>query len=165
VNPDTRAADVVPSHRLWGLPSWLLNQAAAHANRLVADRFCRPGVRTSYAVLAGLAEFGPISQAALGRQLGIDRSDMVAVLNTLERDGLALRTPDENDRRRNAIRITPEGTDALHILDDQVNAAQDALLEPLSPHDRAHLSELLHRLLQHHAGYRWHANNVDQPSG
>jgi hypothetical protein len=61
--------------------------------------------------------------------------------------------------------MTRRVTDALHILDDQVNAAQDALLEPLSPHDRAHLNELLHRLLQHHAGYRWHANDVDQPSG
>jgi MarR family transcriptional regulator, lower aerobic nicotinate degradation pathway regulator len=57
-------------------------------------------------------------------------------------------------RRRNAIRITPAGTAALHALDGQVNAAQDALLEPLAPHERAQLTELLHRILEHHAGYQ-----------
>jgi DNA-binding MarR family transcriptional regulator len=165
VNPDAPAAALVPSQRLWVLPSWLLNQAAAQAKRLVNDRFGRPGGRTRYAVLAGLVEFGPISQARLGRQLGIDRSDMVTVLNDLEREGLALRAPDETDRRRNAIRITPAGTAALHALDDQVNAAQDALLEPLAPHERAQLTELLHRILEHHAGYQHNGAAPEHPYG
>lgn len=151
----------VPSRRLWRLPSWLLNHLASHANRLVSSSFGRPGVRTRYAVLAGLDEFGPISQAGLGRTLGIDRSDMVAVLNDLEREGLALRAPDENDRRRNAIRITPTGTHALHALDDQVNAAQDALLAPLSQDERAQLNELLQRLLEHHTGYQRRSDDVE----
>jgi DNA-binding MarR family transcriptional regulator len=161
VNPNTRAADVVPSQRLWRLPSWLLNQVAARANRLVSGQFGRPGVRTRYAVLAGLAEFGPISQAELGRRLGIDRSDIVAVLNDLERDGFALRAPDESDRRRNAIRITPAGNHALHSLDDQVNAAQDALLEALSPPEREQLNELLQRILEHHDGYQCRVDDLE----
>lgn len=154
MNTNTRVPDLAPSQRLWRLPSWLLNQAAAHANRLVSNQFRQPGVRTRYAVLAGLDEFGPISQAGLGRRLGMDRSDVVAVLNDLEREGLALRTPHETDRRSNAIRITPAGTSAMHTIDDQVNAAQDALLEPLAPAERRQLNELLQRLLQHHAGYQ-----------
>jgi DNA-binding MarR family transcriptional regulator len=155
VRPDLRpTSDLAPSQRLWRLPSWLLNHAAARANRLVSDQFGRPGVRTKYAVLAGLEEFGPISQAELSRRLGIDRSDIVAVLNELERDRLARRAPDKNDRRRNAIRITPAGIRALEGLDDQVNAAQDELLEPLAPHERVQLNELLQRLLVHHAGYQ-----------
>jgi Transcriptional regulators len=154
VDIDAPAPDLVPSQRLWRLPSWLLNQVAARANRLVGEQFGRPGVRMRYAVLAGVEEFGPISQAGLGRRLGIDRSDIVAVLNDLEREGLAQRAPDEKDRRRNAIRITRAGTLALHTLDGQVEAARDALLEPLRPHERAQLIELLQRLLEHHAGYR-----------
>jgi DNA-binding MarR family transcriptional regulator len=143
-----------PSRRLWVLPSWLLNQTASRANRLVGDSFGRPGVRLHYAVLAGLQEFGPISQAALSRRLGVDRGDLVAALNELERDGLALRAPDESDRRRNAIRITPAGTAELHALDARVFAAQDALLEPLSSGEREQLNSLLQRLLEHHSGYR-----------
>ncbi|MFC4950650.1 MarR family winged helix-turn-helix transcriptional regulator [Pseudonocardia sp. GCM10023141] len=154
MSDDIRVAEFAPSRRLWRLPSWLLNQAAARANRLVAGQFGRPGLRSSYAVLAGLDEFGPISQAELGRRLGIDRSDMVTLLNDLERDGLAQRTPDENDRRRNAIRITDAGTAAMRAFDGRVEAAQDEFLAPLTVAERAQLVGLLHRLLEHHAGYR-----------
>lgn len=154
-----RAADIAPSQRLWRLPSWLLNNAASRANRLV-NQFGSPGIRIRYAVLAGLDEFGPISQADLGRRLGIDRSDIVAVLNDLEHEVLVLRAPDEQDRRRNAIKITPAGSRVLHALDDQVDAAQDALLEPLSEQERAQLSRLLQRLLEFHAGYQPHHNKV-----
>lgn len=145
---------VIPSKRMWALPSWQLNQAASRANKLVGEAFGRPGAKRSYGVLAGIEEFGPISQAALSRALGIDRSDIVSTLNELERDGLAVRAPDEQDRRRNAIRITPAGVEALHALDDEVNGAQDALMEPLSTAERAQLSSLLQRLLTHHHGWR-----------
>lgn len=153
MNTDTRGQDLAPSQRLWNLTSWLLNQAASQANRLVADHFGRPGVRARYAVLAGLEEFGPLSQAALSRRLGMDRGDLVAVLNDLEREELARRAPDESDRRRNAIRITPAGSRALHSLDGQVDAAQDEFLRPLAPDERAQIVGLLHRLLEHHVGY------------
>ena len=78
----------------------------------------------------------------------------MATLNELERDGLAVRAPDEHDRRRNAIRITPAGIEALHALDGQVNAAQDALVEPLTAAERAQLGALLHRMLEHLYGWR-----------
>jgi DNA-binding MarR family transcriptional regulator len=151
VDDDTRA--VTPSKRMWALPSWQLNQAASRANKLVGEAFGRPGAKRGYGVLAGIEEFGPISQAALSRTLGIDRSDIVSTLNELERDGLAVRAPDEQDRRRNAIRITPAGIQALHALDEEVNRAQEALMEPLSETERAQLSALLHRLLTHHNGW------------
>lgn len=140
-----------PAQRMWRLHSWLLNQAAAHANRLVTAEFGRPGLRSRYPVLAGLEEFGPISQAELSRRLGYDRSDMVAVLNDLEREGLALREPDATDRRRNAIRITPEGAKTLLGLDDRVLHAQEALLAPLSVAERNQLAALLRRLVLHHS--------------
>lgn len=159
MDDDLRA--VIPSRRMWALPSWLLNQAASRANKLVGDAFGRPGAKRNYGVLAGIGEFGPLSQADLSRRLGIDRSDIVGALNELERDGLAVRAPDERDRRRNAIRITPEGVEALHALDEVVNRAQDALMEPLSADERAQLEALLQRLLRHH--YGWRPAGVDLP--
>lgn len=140
-----------PSRRLWVLPSWLLNQVASRANRLVAESFGRPGVRMHYAVLAGLAEFGPISQAELSRRLGVDRSDLVAALNELEREEFVLRAPDDRDRRRNVLRITSVGQDELHSLDARVQAAAAALLAPLAPGERQQLVSLLQRLLAHHS--------------
>jgi DNA-binding MarR family transcriptional regulator len=139
--------------RLQRLPSWLLNQAALHASRLVGESFARAGVRRyHFSVLVALDEDGPASQAALGRRLWIDRSDMVAVINDLERDGLVARVRDETDRRRNLVRLTPAGKRALARLDAQVEEAQAALLAPLSAAERRTLERLLARVVDHHAG-------------
>jgi DNA-binding MarR family transcriptional regulator len=146
----TEAETRAPS-RLRRLPSWLLNQAALHANRLVNERFAAAGVRRyHFPVLVALDEQGPASQAALGRRLSIDRSDMVAVLNDLERDGLVARARDDRDRRRNLVRLTPAGAGALKRLDARVQDAQDSLLEPLSATERRELRRLLTRVVEHH---------------
>lgn len=142
-----------PPQRLWRLSSWLVNRVAVRAGKLVTDRFARVGVRRDhYAILAALEEYGPASQADLGRRLGLDRSDVVAVLNDLERDGLAIRTPDPRDRRRNAIEITPKGARTLGGLDDLVTEAQEVLLEPLSRRERQQLHQLLTRVVAHQIG-------------
>jgi DNA-binding MarR family transcriptional regulator len=137
--------------RVRDLPSWLLNQAALAANRLVGDGLSVVGARRShYAVLAALDEFGPASQAALGRRCGIDRSDMVALVNVLSRDGLVGRRPDAADRRRNVITISAAGRRRLRALEAVVAGLQDALLTPLSAAERDQLVALLRRVVEHH---------------
>ena len=141
--------------RLAVLPSWLLGQVALDARRLVGDALGQAGYRRQhFAVLLALDEQGQASQAELGRRLWIDRSDLHAVLAELERDGLVARVRDEHDRRRNVVRLTPAGVDALGRLDHQVRAAQEALLEPLSAADRRELRRLLTSLVDHHAPRR-----------
>src|SRR5919198_1708462 len=86
--------------RLARLPSWLVGQLALDARRLVGEALAQAGVRRHhFAVLAALDEQGATSQAELGRRLWIDRSDLHAVLNELERDGLVARVRDAADRR------------------------------------------------------------------
>jgi MarR family transcriptional regulator, lower aerobic nicotinate degradation pathway regulator len=148
----TRTGRLVPPHRLWRLTSWLLGHASGRAYRLVMERAGGPQARTQYGFLAALEEFGPISQAELGRRLGVDRKDVVGVLNELERDGLAQRAPDDRDRRRNAITITPAGARHLRHLDVRLAEAHEALLEPLSARERQQLDALLQRLIAHHFG-------------
>ncbi|MDO8214016.1 MarR family winged helix-turn-helix transcriptional regulator [Conexibacter sp. CPCC 206217] len=139
--------DDVP-RRLWQLPSWLLNRAAREATAVVGDAFARAGVRRHhFTVLLTLAEYGPASQASLGRRLGIDRSDMAAVVGDLERDALIARARDANDRRRNVVTLTPAGETTLQTLDARVEAAQDELLAPLTTMERDELTRLLTRLV------------------
>ena len=77
---------------------------------LVTEGFAAEGLRKPhFTVLVALAEIGPASQAELGRRLWIDRKNMVAVIDDLEAAGLVERTPDEQDRRRNAVRLTRGG--------------------------------------------------------
>jgi MarR family transcriptional regulator, lower aerobic nicotinate degradation pathway regulator len=135
--------------RVRELPSWLVNQAALQAQRLVAEAGVR---RHHFAVLAALEEGGAANQAELGRRVWMDRSDLHAVLNELEGDGLVARVRDERDRRRNLVRLSPAGAERLQELQRRTEKAQDALLEPLSPEEREELSRLLRRLVDHHRG-------------
>jgi DNA-binding MarR family transcriptional regulator len=134
------------------MPSWLLNQVALPAQRIVAEALGSIGARRQhYSVLSALEEFGPASQAALGRRCGIDRSDMVALVNELAGAGRLERTPDPDDRRRNVIAITEGGRRFLSELDRLLTDAQDELLTPLSAPERADLVRLLGAVLDHHS--------------
>jgi DNA-binding MarR family transcriptional regulator len=131
------------------MPTWLISQAYAYSHRLLTEGFGAAGVRGyHYRLLAALEEFGPASQADLGRRTSIDRSDVVGALNELADRGLIQRSPDPDDRRRNIITITPTGTEQLRGLHPVLLGVQEKLLEPLSPADRSQLIALLTRLLE-----------------
>ncbi|MET8143968.1 MarR family transcriptional regulator [Sphaerisporangium sp. NPDC005288] len=134
-----------------GLPSRLLGRTADHARRLVGEAFSSVGARGyHYRLLATLEEFGPASQAALGRRSGIHLSDMVAAINELTERELVERAPDPSDRRRNIISLTASGRRQLRRLEKRLAECQDQLLAPLSPEERQRLVELLSRLSDHH---------------
>ena len=138
-----------PPERLTSKPSWLITQLAVHARRLVFDGFHAAGARGyHYRILAALHEFGPASQAELGRRCRVDRSDVVAALNELAGQGFVDRTPDRG--RRNRVTITPDGVRQLHRMDEVLDRVQDDLLRPLSAADRRTLTALLGRVLDRH---------------
>lgn len=140
-----------PPQRLRTLPSRLTYGAALIANRIVDQALAQAGVRRyHYSLLATLEEYGPASQAALGRRTGIDRSDMVAIVNDLAERQLLKRAPDPEDRRRNIITITQAGQRELTHLDRLIASAQDEFLAPLPAADRRNLIDLLTRLIDHH---------------
>jgi MarR family transcriptional regulator, lower aerobic nicotinate degradation pathway regulator len=152
LSPMETMADGRRPARLRSKPSWLVNQAALHAGRLVGEAWAAGDARPyHYAVLAALGEFGRSSQATLSRRCGIDRSDIVAVVNELADRGFVERAPDPTDRRRNVITITPAGEAQLQRLDAALAEAQDALLAPLSVDEREQLARLLTRIVDHHA--------------
>jgi DNA-binding MarR family transcriptional regulator len=133
------------------LPSWLLTQSAAQAHRIVTESFAAGGARAyHYRLLATLVEFGPDSQAMLGRRSFIDRSDVVAALNELETEGYVERSPDPADGRRNIITITTAGKRQYRRLTNLVGKAQEEIFAPLSATDRTRLSSILGKLLAYH---------------
>lgn len=137
--------------RLGRMPSRLLSLAATRAQRLVSDALAAvDGRKYHYALLAALEESGPASQSELSRRTGIYRSDLVATINELTAREFVERTPDPGDRRRNVITITGAGRKHLTRLDGLLAEAQDELLEPLSATERADLTRLLARLVDHH---------------
>ncbi|NYI04617.1 MarR family winged helix-turn-helix transcriptional regulator [Allostreptomyces psammosilenae] len=142
--------DEIPE-RLTAKPSWLINQLSVHARRLVAEGFAAAGARGyHYRVLAALHEFGPASQAEIGRRCHIDRSDMVAAVNELVEQGFVDRAPDPEHGRRNRVTLTGDGLRQLRRMDEVLDRVQDDLLQPLSAEERRTLTRLLGRVLAHH---------------
>ena len=111
------------------------------------EAFATEGLRGyHFRLLAALEQYGPSSQADLGRYTGIDRSDVVAVLNDLVDGGLARREPDHADARRNVVTVTRRGRSTLDRLDAQLDEVQDAVLAPLTPNERMTFVRLLAKL-------------------
>ena len=146
------AADDAKPAVLTQKPSWLVSEVSRVAHRLLTGKLATAGSRGyHYRLLAALQEFGPASQATLGRRTGMDRSDVVAAVNKLVGRGLADRSPDPADGRRNIIAITPAGTAHLRRLEELLDDVQNELLAPLSPAERQQLIHLLTRVLERHA--------------
>src|ERR1700733_4445189 len=126
--------DRVPE-RMRERPTWLISRAYARANGLLQDGFAQGGggLRSyHYRLLAALDEWGPASQADLGRGTGIDRSDVTAALAELESRRLVERSVDPGHRRRNIVTITPAGADQLRELDTVIDGIQEQVLKPLT---------------------------------
>ncbi|MFF7452214.1 MULTISPECIES: MarR family transcriptional regulator [unclassified Streptomyces] len=133
--------------RIQSLPTWLVGRVAARGRGMVADAIAAEGLKLMHhAVLAATAEYGPITQAELGRRLAVDPKDMVGILNHLQTQGLVLRAPDPSDRRKNAVTVTPKGTATLNRCTALVEATNAELLAPLTSDEQKQLMALLTRL-------------------
>lgn len=139
--------------RVTELATWLTNQASLRAYRLLAERLAAVDAHHyHFRLLAALERSGPVSQAELGRRTGIDRSDVVAALNTLTAGRQVQRSVDPADRRRNIVTLTDAGTARLRELDKVIDAVQDEFLAPLDQSQRDQLISLLTSLLSFPGG-------------
>jgi DNA-binding MarR family transcriptional regulator len=133
--------------RVAGRPTWLLSQANARAQRLLGEAFATEGMRGyHFRVLAALDQYGPSSQADLGRNTGIDRSDVVAALDELVDRELARRDPDPVDGRRNVVTMTRRGRATLERVDRVLDGVQANVLDPLTASERTMFVRLLAKL-------------------
>jgi DNA-binding MarR family transcriptional regulator len=139
--------DGTPPRRLAALTSWQLAQGAARARRLVQARLAAlGGSRSEFAMLATLEEFGGLSQADLGRRIGLDRSDVTALVTAAELSRLIRRERDGSDRRRMTVSLTRAGVRRLEELQEAIDGAQDELVGGLTAAERRQLTALLTRL-------------------
>src|ERR1700722_18229950 len=138
---------------LWrNLASRLLNQTAILVGRVVSDALAVEGThRYQIAALATLDAFGAVSQAELCRRTNVDRSDMNAVVNGLEAEGIVTRVSDPDDRRQNIVEMTKAGRTRFERLETGLVEAEDRALAPLAPADRRELLRLLRIVHDHHA--------------
>lgn len=137
---------IQPPKRLRSLVSWQAGKVATLGARLTAGHMAL-SARTDFAVLAALEEYGPLSQAELGRRLGLDRNDVSTVLTRLEGDGAVTRESDAADSRRNTVTPTALGLDYLSQLQGHADTVQRDLLVGLDESERRQLISLLGKVL------------------
>ncbi|MDJ0363417.1 MarR family winged helix-turn-helix transcriptional regulator [Rhodococcus sp. H29-C3] len=145
--------DYEPPNRLLETPSWLMTQTAVVAARASREVFDEMGAgRYHYAILCALDEYGPCSQADVGKHLHMDRKDVANRIAELEQLGGAARNADPDDPRRNLVRITAAGRQQMIEIHARLSIAQDELLQDLTPGERKMFVHLLQVVLGRRSG-------------
>ncbi|MEV4313943.1 MarR family winged helix-turn-helix transcriptional regulator [Actinocrispum sp. NPDC049592] len=128
--------------------SYLLKHAQFKLTELVTAALKPYGIEgRELGVLTVLAGDEPSSQQQAAQRLGIDRTTMVALLDTLEAKGLVSRHPHEQDRRRNVVELTETGRTTLVEASKASWEAEALFLSPLPPEVGRQLKQGLHTIL------------------
>lgn len=142
------AAPAPAAYRLDDQIGHLLRRVYQRAAANLAARLEPHGLTpVQYAVLARLAETGPVSQNRLGRLVEMEQSNIHGVALRLARRGLIRRSRDPLDRRLTLLALTAEGRRLFDALVPISTASSAATLAVLAPDERAALIGLLRRLV------------------
>jgi DNA-binding MarR family transcriptional regulator len=136
-----------PLASLGGARSTVLITRMARTMRKQFERAVAPlGLRPRHLVaLTHLKDHGPSPQQTLIEVLGLDASNLVALLNELEDANLIVRRRDRADRRRGIIELSPDGERMCLEVDRALEAVDDEILASLNTEERATLNDLLAR--------------------
>jgi DNA-binding MarR family transcriptional regulator len=109
----------------------------------------RQGVRPShYAVLVLIRENPGLSQSTVSRILGIQKANLVTLLDTLEQRGWTERRSVGGDRRASALHLTRPGGAFVRKLEDAHTSMEETLAKRLGASKSARLLKLLHQFCE-----------------
>jgi DNA-binding MarR family transcriptional regulator len=134
----------------WPLPErtgYALIKLGETLNVLAEHALAPFGLRGKHLRVLTLARDHQLSQQELAELVGMDRTSMVAVIDDLERLGLAIRQRSETDRRRYLIVPTPAAADILRQCAAVLDEAEASLFGELSSAEYLLLREIVRRLL------------------
>jgi len=132
--------------------AFLLSQVGIHASRRFAERIAAadlnpPLFRVLNLVAAGEGQ----SQQAIGAEIEIPASRMVALVDELEQRGLVERRPNPEDRRVRALYLTAKGKRCLARGRKIAAEHEQELTEGMSETDRKRLLALLQKIVDEQA--------------
>lgn len=107
--------------------------------KIIHSIFAQWGLNSHHgAVLLNIKMSGQgLTQKALAQNVAVQPSSITSMLDTLERQGLVCRRPDEQDKRVNRIYLTEAGEQLSARFMEQAYALNNRFFEGFSPEDRA----------------------------
>jgi DNA-binding MarR family transcriptional regulator len=152
VTKDTKASARPGIAQQW--PSLLMIKLG----RITLHRFTEAlepyGLRPRHvAALIELRDRGQLTQQSLCGQLHLDPTNLVAILNDLERKGFATRRRDPEDRRRHLVEVSRKGIAVLDKVSAVMDEVEADLLDDLDPAAREELAGLLTSVWERSGGY------------
>ena len=126
--------------------SWCLAQLDVAVRASVNAALGRTQIESisirGYWVLEAIADGGDMAQTEQSALLGMDRSDMVRLIDSLESANLVERTRDSKDRRRQLIALTETGNTTRASLRRSLRRAERAAVAECAPEVRSLLASL-----------------------
>ncbi len=109
--------------------------------------------RGMFGILSVVATNPGLNQTVLSQALGIDKPNLVALIDAVVEQGLLTRSVDSKDRRSRVLNLTPKGHNQFKKTLVLVKSGEDQMLARLSKGERAILLTLLKRIhVQHSQG-------------
>src|SRR3954470_21499956 len=105
-----------------------------------------------FAILNALIDDPGEDHVTLAGKVAFDAATFGSVIGRLEAKGWVRREPDELDRRRKLLWVTPDGERAAVDAKRAVSKAQARILAPLQTTERQQLMTLLGKLVTGHEG-------------
>ncbi len=140
---DTRTANPKVAYRLEEQVGFLLRKANQRHTAIFARHI--PGDLTpmQLAAMAKLADLGECSQNYLGRLIAIDAATIKGVVDRLTARGLVVTRPDETDRRRMVVALSPKGRQIAAQAFEVAREISAQTLNPLSAEEQRMLLQIL----------------------
>lgn len=140
-------SDEVAIGNLDGLVGYHLRRASAVVGNDFSRALDGTGIRQVLFGILSIVNANPgINQGAVGRALGIQRANMVSLINELvDRDLLDRKTAAE-DRRAFSLTLSPGGAAMFDDCLKRIRTHEDELLSDLAPDERTALIDLLSRI-------------------
>jgi len=142
------AIDALAESALASDIDFLAVKAFAAGTRIANRRLAGLDLRVrSYSVLAITCGERSVTQRDLAELLALDPSQIVALVDELETEGLVRREVDPTDRRSRVVRATEEGRTRFAAARDAIGEAQEEAFGALDAEERDELLRLLRKLV------------------
>lgn len=141
------ADDVLRLGPLANFIGFHLRLAQEASFRAFAQRSGCPSIKPSrFAIMTLIAENPGLSQTAIGRAAGRDKSTLTTALDDLARRGLVRRDREPTDRRSYRLHLTPKGEEVLAELMERAREHDRLLDSIVGPDKKPELIRLLARI-------------------